>query len=113
MNITEIALDLIHRLTSSDPHERHIAAEEVTDVMGSLGDVTPVIALVLAAARLVESDPDAQEAQLHTLDALNDIAPTSDDVVRLLAQIDPASITGSQVEYMEFLLNPDRDNVSD
>jgi hypothetical protein len=63
-----LVLDLVAGLASADTRRRQRTADEVTDVHTHLGDDdTSVLATVLVAARLLEGDTEAQEAQLHAL----------------------------------------------
>jgi hypothetical protein len=104
VKMIDLALDMIRRLTSVDTRTRELAADEVTDVVKSLGGLGSVIAGVLAIARLGESDPSAQEAQLHALSELDEWGLVPSDVREILARIDLTTVEGSQVEYLEDLL---------
>jgi hypothetical protein len=100
----DLAIELIHRITSTEPRTRELAADEVTDVVKSLGAFGPVVANVLVTARLCEDDLAAQEAQLHALDELDEWGFVTDEVRELLSRIDIATVLGSQIEYLEGLL---------
>ncbi len=100
-----LSVELIHGLTSADPTARDTAADEDTDVVKSLDSAeADLIARVLVAARLAEDVEACQEAQLHALVELlawHDLSQMNLDRLRY---VDPTTVIGSQIEYLEELL---------
>jgi len=102
-----LVLDLVAGLASAGAHRRQRTADEVTDVHRHLGDDdTSVLATVLVAARLVEGDKAAQEAQLHALAELAEWHQLPRTVVARLHQLPRPTGDPSQDDYLAFLLHP-------
>lgn len=95
-------------MSSDSPRTRADGADGVTDV---LHDLSPLEATMLAQAlvvlRLVEQDVDCQESQLHALAEVAEWHPVPRDAVAQLRYLDAATVVGSQVEYLDFLLGPE------
>lgn len=95
---------ITRRLFAADADVRARSADEVTDVLRGLdsGQVH-LLARGLAAARIDEMDPVAQEAQLHALSELAEWHELPSDVFARVAEIPEETVTGSQVEYRSYL----------
>ena len=99
------ALLLTHGITSGVRDERDDAAARVTDVVRDLNaQEAALLTHVLVAARLVEDDPRCREQQLHALTTLAEWHDLPAEAVACLRFLDPATVEGSQVEYLEHLL---------
>ncbi|HWH28208.1 MAG TPA: hypothetical protein VNU26_04465 [Mycobacteriales bacterium] len=100
-----VAVRLAHGVTSPARDERADAAARVTDVVRDLGThEAAMLTHVLVAARLVEADPGCREQQLYCLSTLAEWHDLPAEAVDRLRALDPATVVGSQVEYLEHLL---------
>ena len=101
MNKVGTVLRLLHDLTAVDAKDRARAAGEVTSVVGNLRpEEVHTVATVLVMARLAETSPPVQEAMLRAIVELNILhRPLPPAVLARVWDIDPASVTGQQVEY--------------
>lgn len=103
--MSAISLRLAHGITSQERDERDDAAARVTDVVRDLSThEAALLTHVLVAARLVEKDPRCQEQQLYSLSTLAEWHDLPAEVVARLRSVDPVTVRGSQVEYLESLL---------
>jgi hypothetical protein len=99
-------MGLVHALTSSSPERRRAAAGAITDLVHDLSaDDVALLVHVLVAARVVEPDDECQEAELHALGTLDEWHQVSDEVLARLRFLPAESVVGSQVEYLESLLD--------
>ena len=105
----ETLKELTQQLQDDDPKSRERAADEVVDVIGSIpvGDVSP-LALAFVKARLKETVPACQEAQLHALNELNEVFGLPRDIIEPLRQIEVGGVEGSELEYLQNLIGPER-----
>jgi hypothetical protein len=96
---------LVRELVAEEPRRRWEAANSVTDVRTQmdLGEAHGV-AYVLAALAVWETPGQSREAQLHALAELHEWEATTAEAVDAVRRIDRASLTGSEVEYVEWLL---------
>lgn len=101
MNKVGTVLRLLHYLTGADARDRARAADEITGLAGTLRrEEVHAIAGVLVLARLGETWPAAQEAMLRAILELNTWhRPLPEAVMARVWDVDPASVTGPQVEY--------------
>lgn len=103
--MSDLVLRLTHAITSPARKSREEGAAQVTDVVRDLGaEEAVVLAHVLVAARLVEPDAGCREQQLHSLSTLAEWHDLPQEAVARLRAVDPATVEGSQVEYLEHLL---------
>jgi len=98
-----VVSSLLKGIVSADPGERERAADEVCDVVMSLGEFAPAVSWALVLARSVESSVAAQEAQLHALAQVRELVGLSDDVLGLIRRRGGSWRGGSQDEYVAFL----------
>ncbi len=97
---------LAHALTSPTPARRLEATEAVTDLANSLSsDDVALLVHVLVAVRMVETNDDCQESELHALATLKESHHLSAEALARLRYLRPESVPGSQVEHLEWLLN--------
>jgi hypothetical protein len=101
VNKVGTVLRLLHDLTGVDARDRARAADEVTSLVGTLRpEEVHAVAAVLVMARLAETSPPAQEAMLRAILELNTWhRPLPPAVLARVWDVDPASVTGAQVEY--------------
>jgi hypothetical protein len=82
MDPLPVVLEVLRGVLSEQVDVRTRSADEVTDIMGSLGEWdVDLVARTLASAWLVEDADEAREAQLHALSELS-VAHGLPDAVR-------------------------------
>lgn len=88
---------LIRALTSPNPRERQRAADETTDVHRGLSDErVSQLVRVLVSARLEETDPACQEAQLNALCDLTAWHNVDRDLLRPISGLKAHDLTIEQ-----------------
>jgi hypothetical protein len=100
-----LVVRLVHSISSLSADERDEGAAQVTDVVRDLSveDAT-VLAHVLVATRLVETNARCQEQQLHSLATLAEWHDLSAEVLNRLRFLPPDSVDAQQAEYLAELL---------
>jgi hypothetical protein len=97
---------LLRGVTDESPQRREEHAEVVADLRNAASEAQlHAIASVLAAVAVWEPDGNAREAQLHTLAELHEWDATTPDVLDLVRPLDRTTLTGSEVEYVGYLLD--------
>ena len=78
----------------------------MTDLRRAASDAElHAIASVLAAVAVWEPDGNAREAQLHALAELHEWDATTPDALDIVRLLDRRMLTGSEVEYVGYLLD--------
>jgi hypothetical protein len=72
-----------------------------------------ILAHLLAAVRVGEVAPDAQEAQLHALVEVGEWHELLPAIRKVVAQVQAESVNGSQREYFEDLTRPAQQATND
>lgn len=102
----ERLLDLVRRLVSSDLEVREDACGTVTDWIGSFAaHEVRLISNLLATLSVIETNDTCRESELHAVFELFDTGFITPNEVEALRRIDPSSLRGSEVEYMDYLLS--------
>lgn len=97
---------LTRGLVDIDSRRRCVHADEVTDVRSELNvGQQRCVAFVLAELAIWEVDGRAREAQLHALADLHEWDGAPAEALELVRLIDPSTLIGSEVEYMEWLIS--------
>ena len=97
---------LLRAASSDDAQTRAEGADAVTDVLRDLDTLdAATLSHALVSLRLVETDAVCHEAQLHALAELAEWHPLPDEAGERLRSLDATTVTGSQVEYLDGLLN--------
>jgi hypothetical protein len=100
----DLLIGLYRGLVAEDPGQRSEHADSVTDIYRSMSDAeVRGVGLLLAALAVWESDAVAREAQLHALSELHEWERTTPDAIELLSQMDPTTLSGSEIEYFAYL----------
>ena len=101
-----LLIRLYRGLLHESPHQRSEHADSVTDMRRSMDSAQlHAIASLLGALAVWEQDATAREAQLHALAELHEWEATTPDAIELARRIDPATLTGSEIDYVAYLLN--------
>ena len=99
-------LGVARGLAVKDAVVRARSADEVTDVIRELEhDDAALLAYLLIAVRCGETDATARESQLHALSSLAEWHEMPTGVLKLVDEVPPSTVTGSEVEYMQYLRN--------
>jgi hypothetical protein len=102
----DLLIGLYRGLLHENPQHRSEHADSVTDLHRSMDDAElHGIESLLAVLAVWESDANAREAQLHALAELHEWHETTVDVVELVRRIDRTTLTGSEIEYVAYLMS--------
>lgn len=102
-NSEAVVAGLLRGIVSADAGERERAADEVCDVVMSLGETAPAVSWALVVARSVENSMAAQEAQLHALAEVHELVGVPIEVLEVVRRRGRSWRGGSQDEYVAFL----------
>lgn len=92
-------------LVAGDPVVRARSADAVTDVVRGLeADDAALLAYLLISVRIAETDHIAREAQLHGLAEVAEWHGLPAAVLTLIGNVPQDTVAGSEIEYMEYLL---------
>jgi len=101
--------ELISRLTSAQDRDREEAADSVTDLTTAYSsDQARRLVSMLTRLAAGESNPVSREAQLHAAAELVEWHPAARAAAEI-GSLDPAALSPSEQEYLEFLAAPHAD----
>ncbi|MEV0285588.1 hypothetical protein AB0H36_15865 [Kribbella sp. NPDC050820] len=104
MTMDAIAMAIARGLVAADAGVRARSADEVTDVIRALDSGhMAVLAHLLAAIRVGETDPVAREAQLHALAELAEWHELPAEVFARTSDIPQDTVSASETEYLAYL----------
>lgn len=96
--------DLVAALGAGSDETREQAADSVTDLTRSYSPEQALrLVAALAEAAAAERSPSAREAQLHAASELVEWHPGARAAAAAVASIDPARVSASETEYLEYL----------
>jgi hypothetical protein len=101
MSVESAVSETIRLIFSAEAIDRERGADEVTDILESLGPwEVELLSRSLTTAYLAESHVTAQEAQLHALSELSSRHGLSPDVRERLLDLDRRDILNAHREYV-------------
>lgn len=102
----ERLVTLTRELVSNDPNEREDACGTITDWLNSFDSrEATFLATILSSSVNLEASATCRESQLHALAELSDTGLIRASSLSPLKFIEKSSLRGSEVEYVEHLLN--------
>ena len=101
----ETTLAILSKIVSPDNAIRSVGANEVTDVYRDLDTLCQdAICATLVTAALCESDPTAQESQLHALGQMHEWDAARPELLANRVSLDRKRLDQQRTEYVDYLL---------
>lgn len=101
----ETTLAILSKIVSPDSAVRSVGADEVTDVYRGLDTLCQdAICATLVTAALCESDPAAQESQLHALGVMHEWEAARPELLASLISLDRTRLDQQRTDYLDHLL---------
>lgn len=98
-------LPMLRDILSEHPEKRSLGADAATDLIQEYSDAeTLSLTFILACCCEVESDPDAQEAQLHALAEFAEYYLLPQFVLRRILGMEATELIGSAREHFDYLV---------